>query len=110
LYNRTVTFAISFGQTVKRQISLNLIETSQKTERTPVFESFPYKEFCKIVTAATVDKYVKKLKIIKPLYLLIVAQIMQIESLKDLADTIALDKDLQTALHLTSTKRNLKSC
>ena len=73
-----------------------------KSTLNKVFESFPYEEFCKIVTAANADKYVKKLKIIKLLYLLTVAQIMQTESLKELADTIELDKDLQKALQLTS--------
>jgi hypothetical protein len=73
-----------------------------KSTLNKVFESFPYEEFCKIVTNANADKYVKKLKMIKLLYLLVVAQIIQTESLKDLADTIAQDKNLQKALHLTS--------
>ena len=47
-----------------------------KSTLNKVFESFPYEEFCKIVTDAKVDKYVKKLKIVKLLYILVVAQIM----------------------------------
>lgn len=73
-----------------------------KSTLNKVFESFPYEKFCKIVVAANADKYVKKLKIIKLLYLLVVAQIMQTESLKSLADVIVQDEELQKALHLTS--------
>jgi MFS family permease len=67
-----------------------------------VFESFSYEDFCNIVAASTVDKYVKKLNMTKLLYLLVVAQIAQTESLKALADTITQDENLQKALHLTS--------
>ena len=73
-----------------------------KSTLNKVFESFPYEEFCKIVTDAKVDKYVKKLKIVKLLYILVVAQIMQTESLKELADMIVQDKNLQKALNLSS--------
>lgn len=67
-----------------------------------VFESFPFKEFRKIVATADIDKYVKKLKALKLLYILVVAQMTQTESLQDLADKIKQDKNLQKALNLTS--------
>ena len=67
-----------------------------------VFESLPYEDFCNLIAASNVDKYVKKLKMIKLLYILVIAQMTQTESLIALADKITQDEYLQKALHLTS--------
>jgi len=67
-----------------------------------VLNHFPYEKFCSIIKDTGVDRYIKKLFTIKLLYIMFIAQIAQIESLRALADRVTTDIDLQDNLKLDS--------
>lgn len=67
-----------------------------------VFAAFPLEKFQRIVAKAGCDRYVKKLKTVKLLYLMIITQFCAFESLRDIAGRVASDEQLQKVLHLTS--------
>ncbi|WP_425059368.1 hypothetical protein SCACP_40560 [Sporomusa carbonis] len=73
-----------------------------KTTFFKVFEVFPLEKFQQIVINAGCDRYVKKLEALKLLYLMIIAQFCNFESLRDIANQVVRDKHLQKVLHLTS--------
>ena len=73
-----------------------------KTTFFKVFEAFPLEKFLQIVASAGCDRYVKKLKTLKLLYLMLIAQFLGLDSLRDIATRLTYDKQLQKLLHLTS--------
>ena len=73
-----------------------------KTTFNKVFETFPLEKFQQIVAVAGCDRYVKKSKTLKLLYLMIITQLCGFESLRDIANRVICDKQLQTVLRLTS--------
>ena len=69
-----------------------------KTTFNKVFETFPLKKFQQIVAVFGCDPYVKKSKIIKLLYLMIITQLCGFESLRDIANRVICDKQLHVKL------------
>lgn len=67
-----------------------------------VLNQFPYEKFHSLIKDTGADRYIKKLFTIKLLYIMFIAQIAQIESLKALADRVTNDIDLKDNLKLDS--------
>lgn len=67
-----------------------------------VFETFPFEKLKQIVISAGCDRYIKKSKTLKLLYLMIITQLCGFESLHDIALKVICDKQLQKVLNLTS--------
>lgn len=67
-----------------------------------VLKQFPYEKFCSLIKDSGTDRYIKKLFSIKLLYIMFIAQIAQIESVRALADKVKNDIDLQEKLKLDS--------
>jgi len=67
-----------------------------------VLKQFPYKEFCSLVKAKGVDKYVKKLFAPTLFYIMFVAQICQVESLRALSAKVSNNDELQKVLGINS--------
>ena len=67
-----------------------------------VLNQFPYEKFCSLIKDTGTDRYIKKLFTTKLLYIMFIAQIAQIESLRALADRVTTDIDLQDNLKLDS--------
>jgi hypothetical protein len=76
-------------------------DTTQSTFN-QVLKQFPYDEFLRFITDFGVDKYIRKLFVIKLLYILIIAQISKIESLRELAGKVKNDLALQKIVKLDS--------
>lgn len=67
-----------------------------------VLNQFPYEKFCSLIKDTGTDRYIKKLFTTKLLYIMFIAQIAQIESIRALADKVKNDIDLQANLKLDS--------
>jgi len=67
-----------------------------------VFQAFPYEEFLQIVINSKCDRYVKKSKTLKLLYLMVIAQLCGLKSLHAIADLVKNDKRVRELLHLNS--------
>lgn len=67
-----------------------------------VLNQFPFEKFNSLIRETGADKYIKKLFTTKLLYIMIIAQITQTESLAALADKVKNDIDLQVNLKLNS--------
>ena len=67
-----------------------------------VLNQFPFKKFCSLIKDTGADRYIKKLFTIKLLYIMFIAQIAQIESMRALAGRVKNDSDLQSNLKLDS--------
>lgn len=67
-----------------------------------VLNQLPFENFCSLIKEAGVDRYIKKLFTTKLLYIMFIAQIAQVESLRALADRVKNDADLQANLKLDS--------
>lgn len=67
-----------------------------------VLKQFPFADFKRFVADYGADKYIKKLFTIKLLYILIVAQLSKVDSLRDLAGKVKNNRDLQKILKLDS--------
>lgn len=67
-----------------------------------VLKQFPYEEFSRFIKDFKADKYIKKLFSVKLLYMLVIAQLCQIESLRDLAVRVKDDLELQKILKIDS--------
>lgn len=67
-----------------------------------VLNQFPYEKFYSLVKDTGADRYIKKLFTTKLLYIMFIAQIAQIESLRALAERVKNDIDLQNNLKLDS--------
>jgi hypothetical protein len=76
-------------------------DTTQSTFN-QILKQFPYDDFLRFIADFGVDKYIKKLFVIKLLYILIIAQISKIESLRELAGKVKNDLELQKLLKLDS--------
>ncbi|WP_425060324.1 hypothetical protein SCACP_10450 [Sporomusa carbonis] len=73
-----------------------------KTTLFKAFEAFPYEKFKQICLDAGCDRYVKKSKTLKLLYLMVIAQFLGEESLHSIANLVTGDKRIHEVLHLTS--------
>jgi hypothetical protein len=67
-----------------------------------VLKQFPYAEFLELVTNNKADRYIKKLFSVKLLYILIVAQLNKVDSLRELAGKVENNFELQKILQLDS--------
>ncbi len=67
-----------------------------------VLNQFPFKKFCSLIKDTGADRYIKKLFTIKLLYIMFIAQIAQIESIRALVGRVKNDSDLQSNLKLDS--------
>ena len=67
-----------------------------------VLNQFPYEKFRSLIKDTGADRYIKKLFTTKLLYIMLIAQIAQIESIRALADRVKNDIDLQGNLMLDS--------
>ena len=67
-----------------------------------VLNQFPYEKFRSLIKDTGADRYIKKLFTIKLLYIMFIAQITQIESIRALAKKITNDIDLQANLKIDS--------
>jgi len=67
-----------------------------------VLNQFPYEKFRSLIKDTGADRYIKKLFTTKLLYVMFIAQIAQIESIRALADRVTNDIDLQANLKLDS--------
>jgi len=67
-----------------------------------VLNQLPYEKFHSLIKDTGADRYMKKLFTIKLLYIMFIAQITQIESIRALADRVKNDIDLQANLRLDS--------
>lgn len=67
-----------------------------------VLNQFPYKKFESLIKETGLDKYIKKLFTNKLLYIMLIAQITQVESYRGIADKIKNNVDLQKKLELNS--------
>ena len=67
-----------------------------------VLNQLPYEKFHSLIKDTGADRYIKKLFTIKLLYIMFIAQITQIESIRALADRVKNDIDLQANLRLDS--------
>ncbi|TEB15726.1 hypothetical protein Psfp_01957 [Pelotomaculum sp. FP] len=76
-------------------------DTTQSTFN-QILKQFPYDDFLRFIADFGVDKYIKKLFVIKLLYILIIAQISKIESLRELAGKVNNNPELQKLLKLDS--------
>lgn len=67
-----------------------------------VLERFPFESFCAIINENGTDKYIKKLFATKLFYIMFIAQINQVESLRALSAKVSNDINLQNAIALES--------
>ena len=67
-----------------------------------VLNQFPYEEFCFLIKANGVDKYIKKLFAPTLFYIMFIAQICQIESLRAMSAKVSNDTELQNVLGIGS--------
>jgi len=67
-----------------------------------VLKQFPYEKFCSLIKDSGTDRHIKKLFSIKLLYIMLIAQIAQIESVRALAGKVKNDIDLQEKIKLDS--------
>ena len=67
-----------------------------------ILKQFPYEKFCSLIKDSGTDRCIKKLFSIKMLYIMFIAQIAQIESVRALAGKVKNDIDLQEKLKLDS--------
>jgi hypothetical protein len=63
-----------------------------------VLNRFPYEKFCSLIKDAGTDRYIKKLFSIKLLYIMFIAQIARIESIREMAQKVTNNIDLQDTL------------
>lgn len=66
-----------------------------------VLNQLPFENFCTLIKETGTDRYVKKL-FAKLLYIMFVAQIAQVESIRALTDRVKNDTELQDNLNLYS--------
>ena len=67
-----------------------------------VLNQFPYEKFLSLIKDTGADRYIKKLFATKLLYIMFIAQIAQIDSIRALADRVRGDSDLQANLKIDS--------
>lgn len=67
-----------------------------------VLKYFPFEKFYSLIKEVGADRYIKKLFVIKLLYIMFIAQITQAESLRALAKKIKGNTDLQDSIKLDS--------
>jgi len=67
-----------------------------------VLNQFPYEKFRSLIKDTGADRYIKKLFTTKLLYIMFIAQITQIESIRALAEKVTKDIDLQANLKIDS--------
>jgi hypothetical protein len=67
-----------------------------------VLNQLPFENFCSLIKETGADRYIKKLFATKLLYVMFIAQIAQVESIRALADRVKNDTDLQDNLKLDS--------
>jgi hypothetical protein len=67
-----------------------------------VLNQFPFEKFFSLIKDTGADRYIKKLFTIKLLYIMFIAQIAQVESLRALADRVKDDIELQNSLKIDS--------
>jgi len=62
----------------------------------------PFENFCSLIKETGADRYIKKLFTTKLHYIMFIAQIAQVQSIRALADRVKNDTDLQDNLKLDS--------
>lgn len=67
-----------------------------------VLNQLPFENFCSLIKETGADRYIKKLFTTKLLYIMSLAQVSQIQSLRALADRVTNDTDLQGNIMLDS--------
>jgi len=67
-----------------------------------VLNQFPFEKFCSLIKDTGADRYIKKLFTTKLLYIMFIAQVAQIESIRALAERVTDDIDLQANLKIDS--------
>jgi len=73
-----------------------------KSTFSEVLKQFPFEKFRSLIKDTGADRYIKKLFTFKLLYIMFIAQIAQIESIRALADRVKNDINLQDNLKLDS--------
>ena len=67
-----------------------------------VLNQFTYEKFLSLIKDTGADRYIKKLFATKLLYIMFIAQIAQIDSIRALADRVTNDIDIQANLKIDS--------
>lgn len=73
-----------------------------KSTLNEVLKYFPFEKFYSLIKETSADRYIKKLFVIKLLYIMFIAQITQSEALRELAEMIKNNTDLRESIKLDS--------
>ncbi|KJS17989.1 MAG: hypothetical protein VR69_02415, partial [Peptococcaceae bacterium BRH_c4b] len=67
-----------------------------------VLKYFPFEKFYSLIKETAADRYIKKLFVVKLLYIMFIAQITQTEALRALAEMLKDNTDMQESIKLDS--------